>query len=738
MRVCPHCHQSSAEDGAFCPACGKPWSPSPRPAQPLIGTFLFPPAVPVRSPAPAPLPAPAQAPPGSARPGERSSPPPTTTSAELSSAPHGALDSPRTKSSARITVSGTGAASSSLSRQRSPSSLPPLSASAAGPMSPPTGATSSRPTDSAAMAGAERGRGSAPPPRAEADPGATAADSLPIPDPRLALVGTVVDGFAIDEILGSGGCGTVYRGRQLGLDRPVAIKVPTFDVVDDPVLKKRFLREARAAARVRHPSVVTIYGVGEVPDGRPYLAMELLDGVSLAQVLDDGPLPVDRALALARKIALALAETHAAGVVHRDLKPSNIIWRTERGGGDHITIVDFGIAAGQQGSADATRLTAGGKVIGTPHYMAPEQAQGEHRDIDHRTDLYALGCVLFELLTAEVPFDGTGFEVVLAHMTRQPPAPSSRLAGIPPAVDELVAGLMKKRSEERIGSAEEVVRRIDEILATLPTTADRTEPSLPRATTAAPEATSRPPTIPSTSPPAPAPSLALAATAAPLPAAVTAAPLALAATAAPLPATTATATTAAGARGPLAAPSAGAPSVTPPQLVPPGGAASTAPAAPTGATWRSGATLAALALIAALAAVTLYAVRDSASPRAPDAGVGAGPAPAEPAAEVHREVMLVAETVSMRLQLPARLTAGTATTVELELWNDGEPLTGEEVVITVQDPTGKFTGFNAKAERPEGYTFRHVFAQAGRYLMQVNLPVGDTTFEVDVEVAPAA
>jgi serine/threonine protein kinase len=317
-------------------------------------------------------------------------------------------------------------------------------------------------------------------------PGFPTQDSISIPDPRQALIGAIVDGFAIDAILGSGGCGTVYRGRQLGLDRPVAIKVPTFDVVDDPVLKKRFLREARAAARVRHPSVVTIYGVGEVSDGRPYLAMELLEGVSLMQVLDDGPLETDRALALARQIALALAETHAAGVVHRDLKPSNIIWRKDRNGEDRITIVDFGIAAGQQGSADATRLTAGGKVIGTPHYMAPEQAQGELQDVDHRTDLYALGCLLFELLTNEVPFDGTGFEVVLAHMAKQPQPPSARLTSIPREVDELVLQLMKKRPQERPHSAEELVARIDALraLGAARGGADRTEPSIPMGLTA--------------------------------------------------------------------------------------------------------------------------------------------------------------------------------------------------------------------------------------------------------------
>lgn len=454
MRVCPHCELPTVEAGSFCPSCGKPLPvQEARPQQALMGTFRFPPA-PTATPA------------GKAPGGPAAAVGPPVRPVITNVGPAVAASPPRLGSSAMISPPASG--STVGPRGGSSAMIAPPAGSVAGPASGPAAGSAG-----AAQGSVIRPRNvPSPAPMQRIEPmdaalvpaGSPTADSIAIPDPRNALLGVIVDGFAIDSILGSGGCGTVYRGRQVGLDRPVAIKVPTFDVVDDPVLKKRFLREARAAARVRHPSVVTIYGVGEVPDGRPYLAMELLEGVSLLQVLDDGPLPVERALGLARQIALALAETHAAGVVHRDLKPSNIIWRRDRSGADRITIVDFGIAAGQQGSADATRLTAGGKVIGTPHYMAPEQAQGEHQDIDHRTDLYALGCVLFELLTNDVPFDGTGFDVVLAHMAKQPEAPSKRLAGIPPQVDELVLQLMRKRPEERPASAEEVVKRIDAVL----------------------------------------------------------------------------------------------------------------------------------------------------------------------------------------------------------------------------------------------------------------------------------
>jgi len=278
------------------------------------------------------------------------------------------------------------------------------------------------------------------------------------------LVGIVVDGFAIEAVLGGGSFGTVYRGRQIGLDREVAVKIPTHEIAADPVMARRFAREARAASRVTHPGVVAIYAVGELPDGRPYLAMQLVEGEPLDRILSEGPVPPARALRIARQIASALAETHAVDVVHRDLKPTNIMWRRDRLGDDRIVIVDFGIAVCKPGTADATRLTAGG-LIGTPHYMSPEQAHGDQ--VDARADLYALGCLLFELLTGETPFDGSSFEVLLGHLGRPAPAPSGRNPEVPEAADRVVASLMAKKPDDRPQSADAVVAAIDEALLEL-------------------------------------------------------------------------------------------------------------------------------------------------------------------------------------------------------------------------------------------------------------------------------
>jgi tRNA A-37 threonylcarbamoyl transferase component Bud32 len=278
------------------------------------------------------------------------------------------------------------------------------------------------------------------------------------------LVGVKVDGFSVEGVIGGGAFGTVYRGRQIGLDRVVALKVPTMEIASDPIMSRRFAREAKSAARINHPGVVSIYAVGELPDGRPYLAMQMLEGEPLDRILQDGPVPVARALGIVRQIASALSETHAADVVHRDLKPTNIMWRQDRNGDDLITLVDFGIAVCKPSNADATRLTAGG-LIGTPHYMSPEQAHGEV--VDARADLYALGCLLFELLTGATPFEGSGFEVLLAHLGRPPPRPSDRNPNIPEAVDRLVLAMMAKKPDDRVPTADTVVEMIDEILDAL-------------------------------------------------------------------------------------------------------------------------------------------------------------------------------------------------------------------------------------------------------------------------------
>ncbi|MBA3503760.1 MAG: protein kinase [Deltaproteobacteria bacterium] len=294
------------------------------------------------------------------------------------------------------------------------------------------------------------------------------------------LVGTNVDGFRIESVLGGGAFGAVFRGRQLGLDRIVAIKVPTHEIAADPVMARRFAREARAAARIAHPGVVTIHAVGELPDGRPYIAMELIEGEPLDTILTEGPVPPLRALEIARQVASALSETHAADVVHRDLKPSNIVWRRDRNGDERVTLVDFGIAVCKPGTADATRLTAGG-LIGTPHYMSPEQAHGDH--VDARADIYALGCILFELLTGEPPFEGSGFEVLIAHLGRPVPKPSERVPTIPPSVDELVGQMTAKKPDQRVPSADALVALIDDLLDELEGLRP-TSPSAPKPTRA--------------------------------------------------------------------------------------------------------------------------------------------------------------------------------------------------------------------------------------------------------------
>ncbi|HEX3759477.1 MAG TPA: serine/threonine-protein kinase [Kofleriaceae bacterium] len=286
-------------------------------------------------------------------------------------------------------------------------------------------------------------------------PGAPAASA--------SLVGRTIGDFVIDGVIGGGSFGTVYGGRQLGLDRPIAIKIPTYEIAAAPVQARRFAREARAAARIVHPGVVAIYAVGELDDGRPYLAMQLIDGAPLDEILEDGPVPALRALRIARDVASALSETHAASVIHRDLKPSNVMWRRDRNGDDRITLVDFGIAVGQPGTADASRLTMHG-LIGTPHYMSPELAQGEQ--VDARADLYSLGCLLFELTTATTPFDGSGFEVLLAHIGKPAPRPSERTA-VPPVVDRVVERLLQKRRDDRPPTADAVVALLDEAIAEL-------------------------------------------------------------------------------------------------------------------------------------------------------------------------------------------------------------------------------------------------------------------------------
>jgi len=504
------------------------------------------------------------------------------------------------------------------------------------------------------------------------------------------LVGIVVDGFSIESVLGGGSFGTVYRGRQLGLDRPVALKIPTHEITSDPVMARRFAREARAASRVTHPGVVAIYAVGELPDGRPYLAMQLVEGEPLDRILAGGPVPAIRALRLARQIASALAETHAADVVHRDLKPTNVVWRRDRLGDDRIVLVDFGIAVCKPGTADATRLTAGG-LIGTPHYMSPEQAHGEQ--VDARADLYALGCLLFELLTGEPPFDGSGYEVLLAHLGRPPPAPSSRNTELPEVVDRLIASLMAKKPDDRPQSADAVVAAIDEALAELeghPHAAAGSAASAGSATSAG--------------------SAGSAASAA-----SSRAKRPRAATRPPTPRRV----TAVQTRDPLW------------EEEPP---ASRSGGRPAGYRVRDLAIGAAAALVLAAAGFTAIRLASGTSP----AENGGG---ATETVTKRRELPLY-EDGDTRLRLwvpdPLRPRAG-GHRVVFELRNKlGQIIKAENVVVTVQDPSGKATGVIARPRQaePDQYSFRYDYKTAGTYHVRFFPPETASSFDVPLDVEP--
>ena len=253
-----------------------------------------------------------------------------------------------------------------------------------------------------------------------------------------------IPGIELEREVGRGLTGTVWRARDEA-GRHVAVKVLHREWAEHHEMRERFEREARAASVVAHPSVVAPLAVGELADGRPYIVMELVDGPSLEEVLALGPLPEPRAAELAGQLADALAACHRAGVIHRDVKPGNI--RIGRDG--RARLLDFGVA--RQVDVDEPRLTQGGLAVGTPHYMAPEQCTGDV--VTGRADVYALGCVLYRMLSGAVPFEGAAVAVMLAHAVREP-APLEEQANVSPAIADLVMRCLAKRAGDRPTASE--------------------------------------------------------------------------------------------------------------------------------------------------------------------------------------------------------------------------------------------------------------------------------------------
>ncbi len=280
------------------------------------------------------------------------------------------------------------------------------------------------------------------------------------------FVGKVIAGnYRLEESIGSGAMGTIYRATQLSLNKKIVIKLLHRHLLGDPTLAKRFEREAKAASLLDNPNCINVIDFGQTDDGTLYIAMEFIEGVDLAElVYQEHPLAWRRIISIVKQICTALDEAHANGVLHRDLKPENIMITQRRNQADFVKVLDFGIAKLQESSRGGagTFQTQAGVVCGTPEYMSPEQARGQK--LDARTDLYSLGILLYQLITNDIPFDGdSALAIVTKHLAEDPPLPSALRPDVPPALERLTMSLMQKDRDMRPATALDVSAELDRI-----------------------------------------------------------------------------------------------------------------------------------------------------------------------------------------------------------------------------------------------------------------------------------
>jgi len=293
--------------------------------------------------------------------------------------------------------------------------------------------------------------------------------------PADSLIGRTLDGrYEVTGRLGEGGVGVVYRARQVHLRREVAIKVLHKDAAAIPEWRRRFEREARALSALAHPNVVSVTDSG-IDNGVPFLVMELLQGKTLADLIKEGPLPLWRALDIARQLLRGLGFAHGKGIVHRDLKPANVFLQELPDSDDHVRLLDFGMVKfleKSDGETAAETLTRAGIVFGTPAYLSPEQAKGGPADA--RTDVYAAGCVLFQLLSGRRPFVEETYEgVVMAHLSQPVPLlakvrPSLAAA---PLFQKVIEKAMAKKPASRFKDAEAMLDALEAVIAKVPASA---------------------------------------------------------------------------------------------------------------------------------------------------------------------------------------------------------------------------------------------------------------------------
>ncbi|HEU5056732.1 MAG TPA: serine/threonine-protein kinase [Kofleriaceae bacterium] len=264
--------------------------------------------------------------------------------------------------------------------------------------------------------------------------------------------GEKVGEYVVSAKLGEGGFGSVFRAEHPLIGKQVAIKVLNRQYSADPAMVQRFVAEARAVNQIRHRNIIDIFSFGRLPDGRHYYVMEFLDGRPLDQyVLERGRIPLPEAVPILRGVARALDAAHAKGIAHRDLKPENVFLAVDEQGGVYPKLLDFGIAkllTTQGEGAKPSFKTRTGAPIGTPYYMSPEQCRG--RDVDHRTDIYAFGCVTYRMLTGIYPFDGADYMEILIKQINEEPHPASQLAAeLPASVDDCIAWMLRKDPAQR-------------------------------------------------------------------------------------------------------------------------------------------------------------------------------------------------------------------------------------------------------------------------------------------------
>jgi serine/threonine-protein kinase len=263
-----------------------------------------------------------------------------------------------------------------------------------------------------------------------------------------------IGNYRITRVIGEGGMGVVYEGVHESLGKRVAIKTLLAIRSNNDELNERFVREGRAIAKIRHPNVVDVFDVA-VHDGSPYLVMEYLEGEDLgARMEHEAPMTAPAIADMLIPIVSALAAAHDVGIVHRDLKPENIFVTRTKGGSPEPKLVDFGIS--KLRDTDAMHLTSTHAMLGTPYYMSPEQA-GSAKSVDHRSDIFSLGVILYQCATHELPFRGDSlYELLGAIINVEPPSPRSLVGQLPPSFEALIARAMKKDPRERFQSAAEL------------------------------------------------------------------------------------------------------------------------------------------------------------------------------------------------------------------------------------------------------------------------------------------